>query len=485
MLEIIPPRPPKITVDYKSGAKSEKGIMKENAANQSIFGNAQSYLNYTQGLGNFYLDRMESDIVRTLKSDQQEQQFIDQMKNRDLQMNAQLNAFERSNEATASQFEFNTLAAERAKDNLDLQLNERLKGLDFEMENALLNYSGEVLQSDAQLTQLSDDFDSAQVNADVDDLFTEFTRGSTDSAIAYQMLQDQQAYDNTVSEIAYRAEEAERSFTDQLAQTRNQKLNAKLETIMQRGQAAARGQVGISAQRGLNTITALGGINQAALNDSILRAGVAKDAAIARGEELQDEALTRLDAQTNRAIIQRNEAAQQETINKKRTAAQLNQRQVGIQNQADAIAEALGISGERYQMTRRQVGESMLNALSSYEDGLEQIFLDKFEADVRTYAQRMFEPKFADAPEAPFVIPKIHTIPPAEPLVVPKAGVATQQQKGPSALSKILTIAGIAATAAATGGLSIGLGSLGAISSTALGGIGAGFTGLGQGGFLD
>ena len=484
MLEITPPQPPKLSVDYKEGADSERGIMKENAVNQSIFGNAQNYLNYTQGLGNFYLDKMESDIVRTIKADQEKQKFIDYMKNRDLQMNAQLKAFERSNEATASQFEFNTLGAERAKDNLDLQLNERLKGLDFEMENATLNYSGDILQSGSQLTQLSDDFDSAQVNADVDDLFTEFTRGTTDSAIAYQMLQDQQAYDNTASEIAYRAEEAERSFTDQLAQTRNQKLNAKLETIVQRGQAAARGQVGISAQRGLNTITALGGINQAALNDSILRAGVAKDAAIARGEELDDEAYTRLSTQTNRAIIQKNEAARQETINKKRTAAQLNQRQVGIQNQADSIAEALGISGERFEMTRRQVGESMLNALSSYEDGLNQIFLDKFEADVRTYAKRMFEPKFADAPDAPFVIPKIHTIPPAQPITVPKAGVPQQEQKGPSALSKILTIAGVAATAAATGGLS--LGAMGVtLGSTALGGIGAGLSGLGQGGFLD
>ena len=481
MLEITPFQPPTIKVDYKEGANSEKGVMKENAANQSIFGNAQSYLNYTQTLGNFYLDRIESDIVRGIQTDQQRQEYVSYMQNRDLQMNAQLRAFERSNEATAKQFEFNSLAAQRAKDDLDLQLNERLKGLDFEMENSLINYSGDILQAGSQLTQLSDDFDAAQVNADVDDLFTEFTRGTTQSAIAYQMLQDQQAFDNTVTELAFRAEEAERSFTDQLAQTNNQKLNAKLETIMQRGQAAARGQRGISAQRGLNTISALGGINQAALNDSILRAGVAKDAAIARGEELRSEANTRLVAQTNRSIALNAEAEGQASLSKKRTAAQLNQTQAGIQNQSDAIAEALGISEARFEMTRRQVGESMLNALSSYEGGLDQIFLDKFEADVRTYANRMFEPQFADAPPAPFAIPKIHTIPPAQPITVPKAGVASPQQQGPSALSKILTIAGSVASVVAaplTAGASLG------IQAAAIGGA-AGVSALGKSGFLD
>ena len=154
----------------------------------------------------------------------------------------------------------------------------------------------------------------------------------------------------------------------------------------------------------------------------------------------------------------------------------INELEIGDnKDQADLrlnlISQTTGLKAEVFSMDRRAIGESMMSALSAFESQKEDIYLRKYEADVKAYASRMFEPKFADAPKKPFETPQFDNPPPARPIEVPPAGVARPQSPPQqSSFSKILQIGAtvlgavaapftaggsVAAAAALTGGAAV------------------------------
>ena len=107
------------------------------------------------------------------------------------------------------------------------------------------------------------------------------------------------------------------------------------------------------------------------------------------------------------------------------------------------------VADNRLAMESEKLGESMISALSGYEQQKERIFLDKFKADAQAYASRMSEPEFADAPKEPFKLPEIPYIPPPLPIKQPKGMSMKVQEQSSSLFSKILTIGGMVVAAAA------------------------------------
>ena len=147
-------------------------------------------------------------------------------------------------------------------------------------------------------------------------------------------------------------------------------------------------------------------------------------------------------------------------IQKREADVQAQQKKQDAKDRLNLIAETTGLKAEVFNMDRRAIGESVLSAASAYDSAVEDIWLKKYEGDVKTYANRMFEPKFVDAPKAPFQTPSFPSIPPSMPIEVPRGSVAPRPEAPKqSGLSKVLQIGAIAVGALAaplTAGGSLG-----------------------------
>ena len=188
---------------------------------------------------------------------------------------------------------------------------------------------------------------------------------------------------------------------------------------------------------------------------------------------------TRIENLNRRNADLKDEAKFGAALQRRETKVQAAQKKQSAKDRLNLIAETTGLKAEVFSMDRRAIGESVLSAASAYDSAVEDIWLKKYEGDVKTYANRMFEPKFADAPKAPFQVPSFPSIPPSMPIEVPKGSVAPRP-KAPkqSGLSKVLSI-GASVVGALAAPLTAG-GSLGwAAAATAASGafsIGSAFT---------
>ena len=93
-------------------------------------------------------------------------------------------------------------------------------------------------------------------------------------------------------------------------------------------------------------------------------------------------------------------------------------------------------------MDRRAIGESIkVAAETAWESSNEDIWLNQMRLMSRHMPNRMFEPKFADAPKAPFQAPSFPSIPPSKPIEVPRGAVAPRPEAPKqSGLSKVLQV---------------------------------------------
>ena len=118
-----------------------------------------------------------------------------------------------------------------------------------------------------------------------------------------------------------------------------------------------------------------------------------------------------------------------------------NQAVNAAQERMSLISQTTGLRIEAFEMDRRAIGESMMSALNAFESQKDDVYLRKYEADVRAYATRMYEPKFVDAPKEPFEVPIFEQPEPSRPIEVPRAGhPRPQQPPKQSGLSKVLQV---------------------------------------------
>ena len=162
----------------------------------------------------------------------------------------------------------------------------------------------------------------------------------------------------------------------------------------------------------------------------------------------------------NRNSDLKNEARISEKLSKRESNFRAKQQKKSAKDRLDLISETTGLKAEVFAMDRRAIGESVLSAAAAFDSAVDDIWLKKYESDIKTYANRMFEPKFADAPKAPFKTPSFPSIPPEMPIEVPKGSVAPRPSAPKqSGLSKVLQIGAIAVGALAaplTAGGSLG-----------------------------
>lgn len=449
-----------LKIDYgttgKAGSKS---------ANRNIkrYQDTAAIANFEFALDENARDFETASITRELQKDQAKSQFIDQMKQRDVQMNAQLQAYKDNQQLVANQLAFNQQGAERALRDSTTVLGDRFKQLQFQEQELGFRREEQAIATASQLASLQvGDFEAQQSKrlADADAEKTKFLR---DTAANLQYRQD-------ISSADYELE-------TQQAETAFQQQQTNIQEIVNLGKVRASGRTGVSAGRAEQTIMALAGLNTSKLNNSLNRftLNTAKEKGFIGEQQTaaKESSKAEFTSATNRAAAQEKVALAKSSIDNTR------------------LKEIETITNNRFEMNREELGETLISALNGYEQSKEQIFFDKFKADSQAYAQRMAEPQFADAPKEPFKIPKVKYIQPPLPLETPMAGSARQVQNKTSTFGKILSIGGMILAAAAaplTAGGSIAIGGATLLTGATGAGVaamgGAALTGIGQSGWI-
>ena len=172
-------------IEYKDGSKSEGGIARQNARNAKTYADFSNIFNHQ-----FTLDQrarqFETDsAIVAIQREQLRDGYVAQMRNRDIQMNAQLEAYGASADQTAQQLKFNTEAGKQAYTSAEAQYLDRLKGIDFAVKGQRIN---NLEQFSNLASQYQDTVDSIGFQEDIyktatenaNDVFLESIRSTSD-----------------------------------------------------------------------------------------------------------------------------------------------------------------------------------------------------------------------------------------------------------------------------------------------------------------
>ena len=440
-----------VTPDYKG-----------NSSKKNQFRNVKAYQDLSAlSSFEFALDENARDFetaytTRELQKDQAKSSFVDQMKQRDIQMNAQLKAYGENQQLVANQLAFNQQGAERALRDSETVLGDRFKQLQFQEQELGFRREEQAIATASQLASLQVGDFEAQQSRRLTDADAEKAKFLRDTAANLQYRQD-------ISSADYQLE-------TQQAETAFQQQQTNIQEIVNLGKARSSGRTGVSAGRAEQTIMALAGLNTSKLNNSLNRftLNTAKEKGFIGEQQANTKASNQADftSTTNRAAAQEQVALAKSSID--------NERLMQIET----------VTNNRFEMNREELGETLISALNGYEQSKEQIFFDKFKADSQAYAQRMATPQFADAPKEPYKIPEIKYIEPPVPIEVPQGQAPKQEQKKTSTFGKILQIGGMIATAVSIP-LTAGATTPAAMATASAVGAGGGFlSGIGSSGWI-
>ena len=390
--------------------------------------------------------------TQQLQRQQAREQFIQMMQARDIQMNAQLGAYEKNQELIANQLLFNQAGAERALDDSRTVLGNRLKGIEsqaselgFQQEESAINVGSQLAELDVADFQSQQEYELA------------VSQARRRESLTNASIQLQKDVDDSRANFALKQRQDEAAFNTQRIQ---------LERAATLGRARSLGRKGSTAKQSYQSISAISGINISQIEQQLL--GYETQAQTESGFRNRQVSQSKAESRFARQAAERGAAANRD-ISVART---------GITR--DRVLELETVANNRFALSAEDLGESMISALQGFEQQKQQIFLDKFKADAQAYAARMTEPQFADAPKEPFKIPDVKFIPPPMPIEVPKGQVQKQPQQKTGVFGKILQIGGMVLSAAAipfTAGGS-------AATAAALMGTGSLMTGVGSSGWF-
>tara|TARA_Y100000401_G_scaffold48680_1_gene37854 strand:+ start:3160 stop:4812 length:1653 start_codon:yes stop_codon:yes gene_type:complete len=441
-----------------AAALAQEQVRKENQA-----------LNYFNAMDNYYL-RQYSDLQNKAIGDEiQQEEFKDALKVSDLQKDAQLRAFDLSEERYREQLQINQAEYNRAAGNLNRQFDSTIRGYDEQLKDQERAFGIELAQASfrqdaAQRVkdQVSARYgfqtreDALSINRARDQLtrrrairdagttrqsqFLEQDRADVESQRnEIRDLRTQQDLLRANREKSAQLEEfrAQTNLDSQLSNIAFQKEGQRIETLTRVGQSKARGQKGRSAVRALQTTRALGGINTARLTNQAFFAKQdfqATKESVALGLQaigIEDEmakvrettALEQLATRSSRLTTQdtydtavSTAEAQADQTEESRLGEQesllsdiaLNQFQ---ENTAEAdqalneIAFAIGVSKEQLSMNKDRLGASLVNSVASIDDQLLALDQAKYKSDYNAHAARMLPPVFAPDAKAPYDVP--------------------------------------------------------------------------------
>ena len=418
---------------------------------------------YQLDLENYNNQVVQEERLRTLKDKQNLQQYKYQLGIKEAQEQAQVDAYERSNEVYQNNLKSIDFYADTARGRVQLGLDEQIAEMSFQLEDLDRDFARRAAAAAFADTQQQQIIDNVTEDADL-----------AQKELAIQRGQRKAEFDAKLGYIDSEGQKIAGEFDIESrkvqSETRYSQLNNQLESIIQKGAARARGTKGRSANRVTNSIAAMSGLNTQRFNDSLERAE--------QSIEIQ-KTLTK----KQKLFILGDKTAEKGSesylgalgIQKERIAAGKRQAIKSAKTKKSEIAEMLGIDVEEMELSKEKLAESLMSAGEAAKNQLEDIENKVFEAKTQSYAQRMLKPRFGPALPAPFKTPKTEYIKPKQPIyhtrgTIKGGSVGGARPQQPSGLSTALGIGsallGIAApftlgaTAGILGGLSAGTGFL-------------------------
>ena len=422
---------------------------------------------YQLDLENFYNNKAQEQEVRKLKNQQARRDYKYQTGVKAAQEEAQTNAYIRSNEVYEDNLKSINFYAETAKSRVQLGLDEEIANLSFQLEDLDRDFARKTVAAafaDAEQQQI---IDNATENADLDKKELAIQRGQRkaefDAKLGYLNAQGQKV----AGEFDIEARKLQ-------SENRYNQLNNQLESIVQKGAAQARGTKGRGANRVMNSIAAMSGVNTQKFNDSLYRA----EQSLTIQKELTKK---------QKLSILGDEAAKEGTaaylgalgVQEAKVKAGERQTKAAAKLRQDNIAETLGIDTEEFELSKDKLAESLMSAGERAKIQLEEIEAKTFEAKSQAYAQRMLKPVFGPKLPKPFKIPKTKYVKPQPPIYQTKDSIKAGMGGGytrpqqPSAVSTSLGIGSAVLGAAAAGGV---VGPWGAAAGALMGGLSALFS---------
>lgn len=242
-------------INYKDSAKTRREIERQNNANSRTYADTTNLLNYSYTLDE-RARQFETDYaVTAIQRQQLRDQYIAAMRNRDIQMNAQLGAYGASADRTAQQLQFNTAAGEQAYDLSEQRLIDRLKGIDFSVRGEQINRQSQLGDLASQYAASRDALRFAEntyrdTSSGITAQYDEAVRAAgqrqllSDAAIARDRIETYASLDNQYDEAQISSQnqrsEAIRAVTDANANAINsltaQTLEANRSAVVQAGE---------------------------------------------------------------------------------------------------------------------------------------------------------------------------------------------------------------------------------------------------------
>ena len=359
---------------------------------------AQALTNYEVSLNQFYSQQFQNQVNKDLKDAAAKDQYKLNMRIRDQREEAKLEAFERSEKRFIDQLIFNEEAERIALAGEDRVLQERILATAFQTDELNLQYQKQLIDSKFNYDEAERGITNAVADFDIEKEFIEL-----------EFDTQKQQVDSSRKKLNLREQQNQ-------ADANTQQYENRLNRIRNEGQVRAAGRRGASAQRTLQSVKALSGVNSALIADRLTKSQQAV--------EIEREIL---DAQSAKdgvsGFIGRRRTSQIEraTERKRQVTTSLRKRQ-------DEVAKALGITEEQFSMNREQLGRSLLSAGESYEIRLSKIKRDRFAADLNAYASRQLVPKVQPEIPKPFKTPVPVNIKPPRPVKPVKTPTAAQLQ---------------------------------------------------------
>lgn len=414
---------------------------------------------YQLDLENYNNQVVQEEELRKLKDEQNLQQYKYQLGVQEAQEQAQVDAYERSNEVYENNLKSIDFYADTARNRVKLGLDEQIAEMSFQLDDLDRDFARRAAAAAFADTGQQQIIDNAEENAILQQ-----------KELSIQKAQAKAEFDAKLGYIDSEGNKIAGQFDIEQKKLRTEnrynQLNNQLESIIKTGAAQARGIKGRGADKVVNSIAAMSGLNSQQFNDSLYLAD--------QSVEIQ-KTLTKKEKLSILGDKKAEEGSASYLgslgIKEAQITAGKEQTKKAAQTQQDEIAQMLGIDIEEMELSKEKLAESIMSAGEAAKIQLEDIENKTFEAQTQSYAQRMLKPRFGPALPAPFKTPKTEYIKPLPPIYQTKGSIkagigggARPQQ--PSTLSTALSIGSAIAGIAApfTGGLaapiSAGLGFL-------------------------
>ena len=372
--------------------------------------------NYEQSLNTYYSKQYQNKVDKELRDEQAKVNYQTNMQIREQREDAKLEAFEQSERNFVDQLVFNQEAEKQALEGEEKVFNERILANAFETDETNLAYRKQIIDSKFEYNTAERGIKDA-----VSDL--KVNRALINLGVEQQTVQAR----GQKKSLKLRKEQAQ-------AESNTQQYKNRLQALQDEGVVRSRGRAGKTAERSLQSIQALSGVNSALIADQLTKS----------------KRTINIEQRIVQKQLGKKGFIQKESRLRKQQAKQQKQRNVrNLRAQQDQVATALGITTEQFNMTREQLGRSLLSAADAYEKNVDKIQQQKFAADLNAYAQRQLSPRVSPEIPKPFETRIPVAVKPPKPVKPVKAkGVGVSAQNTNPVLQGISGAAGVVAAAA-------------------------------------